>query len=351
MQTNSRYKIPHERLIDETKSLISTIGGETERVFIQKRETLDPRFAVGKGKLEEIRNYITEKKRYTVLFDLDLNPSQARNIEDYLKVPIMDRSELIMEIFSNNAKTEIAKTQVELAYLEYLRPRLKGMWGHFSRITARGKGSTRGPGEKQLETDRRELSKRISILKEQLKKREIQRQTQRKQRKNLFNIILVGYTNAGKSTLINRLTSSSVFSSDRVFSTLDPSTRRFYIKERNQTVTFTDTVGFIRGLPHQLIASFHATLMEIEEADLLLHVIDGSAPDYNEQKETVIETMKILGAENIPMIEIINKIDLNKDIDTTSFSKDSIFISAKEGIGIDDLWSTLLGKIPLPEYE
>ncbi len=294
-----------QEYLNELEFLALTAGGKVVKRFIQKLPHPDPSTFVGKGKLEEIKNFVEEYKPDAVIFDDELTPSQQRNIEKALGIKILDRTLLILDIFAQRARTAYAKTQVELAQYQYLLPRLKRMWTHLER--QKGGIGLRGPGESQLEMDRRIILDKIALLKKRLEKIDRQKSTQRKHREELIRAALVGYTNVGKSTLMNLLTKADVFAENKLFATLDTTIRKVVIG--NLPFLLTDTVGFIRKLPTHLVESFKSTLDEVREADILLHVIDISHPNWQEQYEVVNQTLKEIGAGEKPQILIFNKID------------------------------------------
>ncbi len=272
----------------------------------QRLEHPHPRFYIGEGKVEELKQLATEQDATLLIFDDELGPAQGRNLEEAVGTRVMDRAELILDIFATRARSAEARSQVELAQLQYMLPRLKRMWTHLSRV--RGGVGMRGPGETQLETDRRMINHRIAKLKGDLERVAQQRATQRKGRTGVFRAALVGYTNAGKSSVLRGLSGSEVFVEDRLFATLDPTTRSIEVGEGTE-VLLTDTVGFIRKLPHHLVASFRATLEEATEADLLLHVIDASHPGWEEQRFVVEEVLADLGMNEHPTVLVFNKTD------------------------------------------
>lgn len=342
--------------LDELEFLALTAGAKSEKRFTQKMERANSRTYVGSGKLEEIKNYIETHEIKLVVFDDELTPSQLRNLEKELASRILDRTNLILDIFAQRAKTAYAKTQVELAQYQYLLPRLTRMWTHLER--QRGGIGMRGPGESQIETDRRIILNKISLLKEQLKKIDRQMSSQRGNRGSLVRVSLVGYTNAGKSTLMNLLSKSDVFAENKLFATLDTTVRKVVIE--NVPFLLSDTVGFIRKLPTQLIESFKSTLDEVREADILLHVVDISHPDFEEQIKAVNGTLMDIGAKNKPIFMVFNKIDAYnyKEMSEYDFEEEKpeniplerlekmwiakenstcIFISAKERINIEKL--------------
>ena len=350
--------------LDELEFLALTAGIESVKRFTQRLSTPNSKSYVGSGKLEEIRSFLEEHEINTVIFDDELSPSQLRNVErEFAGRKIYDRTSLILDIFAQRAKTAYAKTQVELAQYQYLLPRLTRMWTHLERQRG-GKGglNMRGPGESQLETDRRIILDKISRLKEQLKKIDRQMFSQRGNRGSLVRIALVGYTNAGKSTIMNLLSKSEVFAENKLFATLDTTVRKVVIE--NVPFLLSDTVGFIRKLPTQLIESFKSTLDEVREADILMHVVDISHPNFEEHIRVVNETLKDINAHDKPVYLVFNKIDAYKHIEQSEFSFEEkkaenysleelqktwiakehtpcIFISAKEKIKIDKLRNDL----------
>lgn len=346
--------------LDELEFLAETAGAIGEKRFIQKMDKPNPKTYIGSGKLDEIKAYIKEHDIDLVIFDDELTPSQMRNIERELECRILDRTNLILDIFAQRAKTAYAKTQVELAQYQYLLPRLTGMWTHLER--QKGGIGFRGPGETQIETDRRIILDKISRLKEQLKKIDKQMASQRGNRGSMVRISLVGYTNVGKSTLMNLLAKSDVFAENKLFATLDTTVRKVVIE--NVPFLLCDTVGFIRKLPHQLVESFKSTLDEVREADILVHVVDISHPNFEEQINVVHQTLTEIGAKDKPLFLVFNKVDAyeytpqdeydlgpkkqeNYSIDELKNSwmgkehSPCIFISAKEKIQIDKLKNDL----------
>lgn len=342
--------------LDELSFLVETAGGIPVKRFIQQLEKPDPRTFVGSGKLAEIQNYINENKINIAVFDDELTPSQIRNIERELKCKILDRTHLILDIFAKRARTAHAKTQVELAQYQYLLPRLTRMWTHLTR--QRGGMGMRGPGEKEIETDRRIIRDKISLLKEKLAEIDKQKVIQRKHRQSMVRVALVGYTNVGKSTIMNVLSKSDVFAENKLFATLDTTVRKVVID--NLPFLLSDTVGFIRKLPHDLVESFKSTLDEVREADILIHVVDISHPAFEEQINIVRQTLAEINAIDKPLITLFNKIDaytyVKKDEDDlTPLTKQNIslqelqrtwmaqnntpcmFISAKNKTNIDNL--------------
>ncbi|WP_333627371.1 GTPase HflX [Sphingobacterium siyangense] len=294
--------------LEELEFLVQTAGGETKGMFTQKLGFPDRATFVGSGKLEEIKAYVEAEEIDMVVFDDELSPSQLRNIEKELKRKILDRSNLILDIFARHAKTAQAKTQVELAQLQYLLPRLTRMWTHLER--QRGGIGMRGPGESQIETDRRIILDKISLFKERLKAIDKQNETQRKNRGEMIRVALVGYTNVGKSTIMNMISKSDVLIENKLFATLDTTVRKVVID--NLPFLLSDTVGFIRKLPHHLVECFKSTLDEVREADVLIHVVDISHPNFEDHIQAVNETLKDLKALDKPVITVFNKIDLYK---------------------------------------
>lgn len=307
-----------DEYLDELAFLAETAGAKTQKRFVQKLDMRDSKTFVGSGKLVEIQEYIIENKINIAIFDDELTPSQIRNIEKALKCRILDRNNLILDIFAKRARTAHAKTQVELAQYQYLLPRLTRMWTHLER--QRGGIGLRGPGETEIETDRRIIRDRISLLKKKLVKIDKQKATQRKNRGKMVQVALVGYTNVGKSTIMNMLSKSEVFAENKLFATLDTTVRKMVIG--NLPFLLSDTVGFIRKLPHDLVESFKSTLDEVRESDVLIHVVDISHPGFEEQIDVVKETLADINVHGKPTIMIFNKIDaytfIEKDLDDLS---------------------------------
>ena len=324
-----------EEHLTELEELALTAGAETIIKITQDKYSIDSAYYIGKGKAEEISSLAESNDINLVIFDDDLSPVQVRNLENLINRKIIDRSGLILDIFASRAKSKEAKTQVELAQLQYLLPRLTRAWTHLSKQF--GGIGTKGPGETQIETDRRIIRTRIRHLKEKLNKIELQRETQSKGRKDLIRISLVGYTNAGKSTLFNLITKSGVLAEDKLFATLDSTTRSLDIGI-NQKLLLSDTVGFIRKLPPNLIASFKSTLNEVKEADIILHVIDLSHSYFEDHINVVEQTLKDIGADKQSVLKIFNKIDVVNDKSRISYVRnkynDSVIISAERGINI-----------------
>ncbi len=325
--------------LDELEFLAQTLGIETKKKFTQHLAKPDIRTFVGKGKLDEIKRYVEEQKVHTVIFDDDLTPSQIRNIERELKVQIYDRSLLILDIFQFRAQTAQAKTQVELARYQYLLPRLTRMWTHLER--QRGGTSTRGgAGEKEIETDRRIIRKKIALLKKKLETIDKQMHTQRQNRGKLVRVALVGYTNVGKSTLMNLLSKSKVFAEDKLFATLDTTVRKITI--HNVPLLLTDTVGFIRKIPHQLIESFKSTLDEVREADVLIHVIDISHPNFEDHYNTVNKTLAEIDSADKPTLVVFNKIDRYTELEKGEFDYTG---DIAHHVSLEDLKKTWMSKL------
>ncbi|MBR2668130.1 MAG: GTPase HflX [Oscillospiraceae bacterium] len=329
-----------EQTMEELEALLETAGGTCAATVLQKREVPDPRTFFGEGKTGEIRLTVENTGADLVVVDNELSPSQMRVLTELLGVRVLDRSGLILDIFAQRARTREGRLQVELAQYQYLLPRLTGMWGHLVRQTASGGRSpigTRGPGETQLETDRRHIRRKIAKLRQELEDVRRVRGTQRERRiKNEMPVAaLVGYTNAGKSTLLNALTGADIPANDRLFDTLDTTTRTLVLSD-TCTALLSDTVGFIHKLPHLLVDAFKATLEELTYADLLIHVIDGSNPDWPEQVRVVEQLIRELGAEDKPRIDVFNKSDLSAG-DIKPHGENIVSISARTGAGLDDL--------------
>lgn len=326
--------------IDELRFLSDTAGLDVAATEIQDRKTIDPTFYIGKGKVNMLAEVVNETNADVIVFDDELSPAQMRNIEKICKVRVLDRNNIILDIFARRAQTKEAKTQVELAQLQYLLPRLTRMWTHLSRQTGNAGVGLRGPGEKQLEVDRRLVGKQIAKLKLELEKIERQRDVRRKHRDDFYKVALLGYTNVGKSTLLNTLTQADVFVEDRLFATLDSTVRKLPTNG-GYKILVSDTVGFIRKLPHHLVASFRSTLEETREADLLLHVIDISSPSFIEQMETVRQVMKDLKIDDKPVLNVFNKIDrCSDDVNVAMIREDykpCVVISAQRNIFINEL--------------
>jgi GTP-binding protein HflX len=352
-----------EEYLDELELLADTAGADVIYRVYQERERPDPAFFIGRGKAEQIAKMVDEDKIDIVIFDDDLSGAQVRNLEEVINCKVIDRTTLILDIFASHARTASAKIQVELAQLEYLLPRLTGKWRHLSKQY--GGIGTKGPGETQLETDRRLVKRKIAILKRKLNEIDNQRKVQRKGRRDIFRVALVGYTNAGKSTLLNVMADANVYVEDKLFATLDATTRVVRLSPTRK-ILLTDTVGFIRKLPHHLIASFKSTLDEIVEADILIHVVDISAVNFREQIKVVEQTLDELGALDKPIITAFNKIDKLEDrsliYNLANEFKDAVFISASRGVNIqalkdkilsiiDDYYVEITGKVSVSNSE
>lgn len=326
--------------LEELKQLADTAGATVIKKFIQKRPKPDPAFFIGRGKVQELALYAQQENIDLCIFDDELSPAQQRNIESVMGIRILDRTALILDIFAQRARTNEGKLQVELAQLQYTLPRIMGKGLMLSRLG--GGIGTRGPGETKLEVDRRRIRDRIAFIKEQIEKVKAVRSLHRSKRKknNVFEVSLVGYTNAGKSTLLNTLTNSDIYAKDQLFATLDPTTRQLTLPNK-QEIIITDTVGFIQRLPHQLIAAFRSTLEVVTEADLLVHVIDVSHELYKEQAAAVHEVLKEIGAETKPVITVYNKIDKllpdSKLADRLALEEDTVCISAAKKLNLESL--------------
>ena len=348
--------------LDELAFLAETAGANTVRKFMQKLSHPDSKTFIGKGKLEEIKSFIQGKDIRVVIFDDELSGSQITNIEKVLDTKTIDRSDLILDIFARRAKTAQARLQVELAQYQYLLPRLRGMWKHLERLG--GGIGTRGPGETEIETDRRIVRDKITLLRKRLREIDKQAQTQRKERGELVRVALVGYTNVGKSTLMNLLSKSDVFAENKLFATLDTTTRKMVYE--NMPFLMSDTVGFIRKLPHHLVESFKSTLDEVRESDLLLHVVDISHPRYEEQIGVVNKTLQEINAFDKPVIYVFNKMDRYEELNLDEWLETGIreellkelkkrwedetqsvcvFMSATERTNVDGLRDGLLSRV------
>jgi len=340
----------------ELTALAESAGAVVVDRFQQKVRTINPATYIGKGKASQLGQRVRRFKADVVIFDNDLSPRQIRELEEIIAVKVLDRSELILDIFATRAKTKQAKLQVELAQLEYTYPRLTRMWSHLDSVAGAGGGTavgtvggigTRGPGEQQLEIDRRLVNKRIIELKRELANIDKRKIREIDGRKGLFKICLVGYTNGGKSTLLNALTDAQVTVEDRLFATLDTRTRR-WMPARGAEILLSDTIGFIKNLPHQLVASFRATLEEAVNADLLLHIVDVSNPDALKQIESVNEVLAEIGCGEAPTLEVFNKVDIVKKIGELEMLQtlfpDAVCISAKTGFGLERLSEAVSAK-------
>ena len=326
--------------LEELSFLAKTAGAKPVKLFTQRLASPNNKTFIGKGKIEEIKIFVENHDIDSVIFDDDLTPSQMKNIERAIegKAKILDRSNLILDIFASRAKTSQARTQVELAQYQYLLPRLTGLWTHLER--QKGGIGMRGPGETQIETDRQIIRDKIALLKKKLKKIDKQSHTRRKGREHLIRVALIGYTNAGKSTLMNRLAKSEVFAENKLFATLDTTVRKVVIG--NLPFLLTDTVGFIRKLPHQLVESFKSTLDEVRESDFMIHLVDISNPNFEDHIDVVNKTIAELGANNKPTLIVFNKIDAYK---FTKKEEDDLTPSTKENISLEDLKKTWMSKI------
>lgn len=318
--------------LEELAFLTETLGAKSVYTFTQRMERPDVKTFVGSGKLEEIKNYVTHFEVNMVIFDEDLSPSQMRNLENELKVKVYDRSLLILDIFLNRAQSAQAKTQVELARFQYLLPRLTNMWTHLERQRG-GTGTRGGAGEKEIETDKRDIRSKITLLKAKLEEIEKQGATQRKSRKGIVRVALVGYTNVGKSTLMNLITKSNILAENKLFATVDSTVRKVVLN--NIPFLLSDTVGFIRKLPTHLIESFKSTLDEIREAELLVHVVDISHPNFEDHIAVVNQTLDEIGAGEKPMILIFNKVDLVKKMPTEEERQNMSDFEFEEGNFLD----------------
>jgi GTP-binding protein HflX len=343
---SSRSQVMTEHL-DELAELVDTAGGTVVGQLTQQVDRPNPATYLGKGKIDELAQRLADADATLIVFDDELTPAQGKNIEDATGKRVMDRAELILDIFATRARTSEAKMQVELAQLEYMLPRLQRMWSHLEKF--RGGIGVRGPGETQLETDRRLINHRIRLLKQRLADVQKSRAVRRTSRKGQFRASLVGYTNAGKSSILRGLSGAeSILVEDRLFATLDPLTREIHLAE-NTSVLLTDTVGFIRKLPHDLVASFRATLEEVVEADLLLHVLDASHPTWEEQRTVVHQVLHEIGAGQIPTLYVFNKIDriphdrlVPLETRIHNLVPDSVFVSAVTPDGLEPLKRALL---------
>ncbi len=328
--------------LDELEFLVETAGADTKKRFVQRLNQYDSRTFVGAGKLSEIQSYIKEHEIDIAVFDDELSPSQIRNIEKELKCRILDRNNLILDIFAKRARSSYAKTQVELAQYQYLLPRLTRMWTHLER--QQGGIGMRGPGETEIETDRRIIRDRISLLKKKLIKIDKQKATQRGNRAKMVQVALVGYTNVGKSTVMNMLSKSDVFAENKLFATLDTTVRKVVID--NLPFLLTDTVGFIRKLPHDLVESFKSTLDEVRDSDLLIHVVDISHSDFEDQVNVVNQTLsEIIASNGKPTLMVFNKIDAYSFIEK---EEDDLTPTTKENLSLDDLKQTWMAKSEHP---
>lgn len=335
--TQKQDKNKVDEYLDELAFLVETAGGIPETRFVQSLDFPNPKTYVGSGKLEEIKQYVKAAEMDMVVFDDELGPSQIRNLEKALGVKILDRTNLILDIFAKRAKTAHAKVQVELAQYQYLLPRLTRMWTHLER--QRGGIGLRGPGETEIETDRRIIRDKISLLKKKLVQIDKQKATQRKNRGKMVRVALVGYTNVGKSTLMNLISKSDIFAENKLFATLDTTVRKVVIE--NLPFLLSDTVGFIRKLPHDLVESFKSTLDEVRESDILIHVVDISHPDFEEQIQTVNETLAEIGVAEKPVIMVFNKVDAYTYVEK---EEDDLTPVTSENISLEELKSSWMAK-------
>ena len=340
-------QLPHQtqdevlKSLDELSALAYSLGGKIVGQMVQARQQIHPGSFFGKGKLEEVKNFLKQNEADAVLIDNPLSPKQTQNLEKFLDCVVLDRTQVILEIFANNARTREAKLQIRLAQSEYLLPRLVGLWKHLDRERG-GIGASRGTGEKQLEKDRQFLRQRITHLKDQIKRVDRERKTQKQRRSECLQVSLIGYTNAGKSTIMNALTESELLAEDRLFATLD-STTRLLEEDSRPKVLLSDTVGFIRNLPHEVVAAFRSTMTSVQDADLLLHVIDAS-DDFEDHIKTTEEVLEDLNAVCIPVLKVFNKIDQLEPTRLMFLKKmypDAAFVSALSG-GIEALRELVL---------
>lgn len=335
--TQLQDKTKAEEYLDELAFLIETAGGIPVKRFLQSLEFPNPKTYVGTGKLEEIREYIKAAEIDIAVFDDELGPSQIRNLEKTLECKILDRTNLILDIFAKRAQTAHAKVQVELAQYKYLLPRLTRMWTHLER--QRGGIGLRGPGETEIETDRRIIRDKISLLKKKLEQIDKQKATQRKNRGKMVRVALVGYTNVGKSTLMNLISKSDIFAENKLFATLDTTVRKVVIE--NLPFLLSDTVGFIRKLPHDLVESFKSTLDEVRESDILVHVVDISHPEFEDQIKTVNETLSELGVSEKPVIMVFNKVDAYTFVEK---DEDDLTPVTEDNLSLEELKSSWMAK-------
>lgn len=337
-----------DEYLDELTLLLDTAGAEVVNKIVQSRKSFDPAYFVGTGMANKLAEMVVEFGADFIVFDDDLTPAQVKNLENKCDTKIMDRSGIILDIFARRAQSRESKTQVELAQLNYYLPRLTKLWTHLSRQTGGAGIGLRGPGETQLEVDRRLIRKRITILSGELEKISRQRKIRRKGRKDIYKVALLGYTNAGKSSLLNAMTTSDIFVEDRLFATLDPTVRLLDDTGKDK-ILLIDTVGFIRKLPHHLVASFKSTLEETQDADLLLHVVDCTHPFFTDQMQVVNSVMKDLKISDRPIITVLNKIDLVEDKSTLKKIKQEFdpcfLISAKRNMFVSDLKQEIIKKV------
>ena len=350
-----------ERSLVELARLAETAGAQVLEGLIQRRDRPDPATYIGSGKAQELRRVVVATGADTVICDGELTPGQLRHLEDVVKVKVVDRTWLILDIFAQHARSKVGRAQVSLAQMEYLLPRLRG-WGESLSRQAGGRAGgatggvgTRGPGETKIETDRRRIRDQMSVLRKQLKEMERVRRTQRsgRRRSGTPAVAIAGYTNAGKSSLLNRLTGAGVLVEDELFATLDPTVRRLELPS-GRACTVADTVGFVRHLPHHLVEAFRSTLEEVTEADLVLHVVDGSDAEPEEQMSAVREVLSEIGAGNLPELIVINKCDMADPMDIARLRRqepDAVIVSARTGEGIPELLAALDARLPHPEVD
>jgi len=350
-----------ENSLTELAALAETAGSQVLEALIQRRQRPDPSTYIGRGKVDELRGVVLGVGADTVICDGELSPGQLRTLEQQLKVKVVDRTALILDIFAQHAQSREGKAQVELAQLQYLKPRLRG-WGETLSRQAGGAGGgvgggvgTRGPGETKLETDRRRINTRISKLKRQIAGMRTSRETKRsgRRRHSVPSVAIAGYTNAGKSSLLNRLTGAGVLVEDALFATLDPTTRQARTAD-GRVYTLSDTVGFVRHLPHQLVEAFRSTLEEVAEADLVVHVVDGGHPDPEEQVRAVREVLAEVGAERVPELLVVNKTDIADEETLLRLKRlwpSAVLVSARSGMGLDDLRAEIEARLPRPAVE
>jgi GTP-binding protein HflX len=349
-----------ENSLAELAALAETAGSQVLEALIQRRQTPDAATFIGRGKVDELRVAVESSGADTVICDGELSPGQLRNLEQQTKVKVIDRTALILDIFAQHAKSREGKAQVELAQLQYLVPRLRG-WGEALSRQAGGSASgnggvgLRGPGETKLETDRRRIRTRIAKLKRDIEGMKVIRDTKRSRRQRLSvpGVAIAGYTNAGKSSLLNRLTGAGVLVEDALFATLDTTTRRVTTRDGRE-FTLSDTVGFVRHLPHQLVEAFRSTLEEVADADLLLHVVDGAHPDPEEQVRAVREVLAEVGADRLPELLVVNKVDASSQETLLRLKHDwpdAVFVSAKTGVGLEELREAIESRLPKPAVE
>jgi GTPase len=342
-----------EASLEELQRLTETAGAEVLERVLHRRDTPDPATFIGKGKAQEVRDIVRSSGADTVILDEELSPAQLRNLEELFGCKVLDRTALIIDIFAQHAHSSEGKAQVELAQLNYFLPRLRG-WGESMSRLGGGIG-TRGPGETKLEVDRRRIKKRISKLHDDIEDLEKTRSTKRqgRERSGVASVALVGYTNAGKSTLLNRLTSAGVLVEDKLFSTLDPTTRRLELPDGRPCV-FTDTVGFVRKLPHTLVEAFKSTLEEAIRADLLVHLVDGAEPDPESQYNAVRDILGEIGAAEVPELTVVNKVDAVSEVGLARLRRrlpEAVFVSALTGEGIEAMLQRIAEKVPHPDVE